>query len=193
MATVKPRQGTVKVPPTMGGRESVAEPLSAPRPVPRSKGAIILPTVMGVAFLGMMALMLTQPGLRNGTMGLMSLFFPIMMIMSMVSYTFMNRGGGGDKQLTGAQLEMALRDYAMNLDETRDKVQDAARAQHAQFEYLHPEPGSADRAGGLSPDVVPAAKRPGVQDLVQPGADGAGHLEGRQGVGHQRARAARGL
>ena len=140
MATVKPRQGTVKVPPTMGGRESVAEPLSAPRPVPRSKGAIILPTVMGVAFLGMMALMLTQPGLRNGTMGLMSLFFPIMMIMSMVSYTFMNRGGGGDKQLTGAQLEMALRDYAMNLDETRDKVQDAARAQHAQFEYLHPEP-----------------------------------------------------
>src|ERR1700682_1240980 len=126
MATVNPRQGTVGVPPTMGGRESVAEPLSAPRPVPRSKGAIILPTVMGVAFLGMVALMLTQPGLRsNGTMGVMSLLFPVMMIFSMVSYTFMNRGGGGDKQLTGTQLEMALRDYAMNLDETREKVQDA--------------------------------------------------------------------
>jgi S-DNA-T family DNA segregation ATPase FtsK/SpoIIIE len=140
MATVKPRAGTVQVPPTMGGRESVAEPLSAPRPVPRSKGAIILPVAMGVAFLGMMALMLTQPGLRNGTLGLMSLIFPVMMIFSMVSYTFMNRGGGGDKQLTGAQLEMERRDYAMNLDETREKVQDAARAQHAQFEYLHPEP-----------------------------------------------------
>ena len=140
MATVKPRQGSVRVPPTMGGRESVAEPLEAPRPVPRSKAAIILPVVMGVAFLGIMALMLTQPGLRSGTMGMMSLLFPVMMIFSMVSYGFMNRGGGGDRQLTGAQLEMARRDYAMNLDETRDKVQDAARAQHAQFEYLHPEP-----------------------------------------------------
>ena len=139
MATVKPRQGAVKVPPTMGGREAVAEPLEAPRPVPRSKAAIILPVVMGVAFLGIMALMLSQPGLRSGTMGMMSLFFPIMMIVSMGSYMFSNRGGG-DKQLTGAQLEQARRDYAMNLDETREKVQDAARAQHAQFEYLHPQP-----------------------------------------------------
>ncbi|MCH9729739.1 MAG: type VII secretion protein EccCa [Actinomycetia bacterium] len=139
MATVKPRQGTVKVPPTMGGKETVAEPLEAPRPVPRSKAAILLPVAMGIAFLGMMALMLSQPGLRNGTMGMMSLFFPIMMIFSMVSMTMMNRGGG-DKQLTGGQLEMARRDYAMTLDETRVRVQDAARAQHAQFEYLHPEP-----------------------------------------------------
>jgi type VII secretion protein EccCa/type VII secretion protein EccCb len=139
MATVKPRQGEVKVPPTMGGKLSLPEPLEAPRPVPRSKVAIILPTVMGVAFLGMMALMLTQPGLRSGGMGVMSLFFPIMMIMSMAGM-FMSGRGGGDKQLTGAQLEQARRDYAMNLDEMRDKVQDAARAQHAQFEYLHPEP-----------------------------------------------------
>lgn len=139
MATVKPRQGDVKVPPTMGGKLSVPEPLEAPRPVPRSKVAIILPTVMGVAFLGMMALMLTQPGLRSGGMGVMSLFFPLMMIMSMAGI-FMTNRGGGDKQLTGAQLEQARRDQAMNLDEIRDKVHDAARAQHAQFEYLHPEP-----------------------------------------------------
>ena len=95
---------------------------------------------MGVAFLGIMALMLSQPGLRSGTMGMMTLLFPIMMIVSMGSYMFSNRGGGGDKQLSGPQMEQALRDYAMTLDETRDKVQDAARAQHAQFEYLHPEP-----------------------------------------------------
>ena len=140
MATVKPRQGSVKIPPTMGGRETVPEPLEAPRPIPRSKAAIILPVVMGVAFLGIMALMLSQPGLRSGTMGMMTLLFPIMMIVSMGSYMFSNRGGGGDKQLSGPQMEQALRDYAMTLDETRDKVQDAARAQHAQFEYLHPEP-----------------------------------------------------
>lgn len=139
MATVKPRQGAVKVPPTMGGREVVPEPLQAPRPVPRGKAAILLPVAMGVAFLGMMALMVSQPGLRGGPMGAMSLFFPIMMIVSMGSYLFQHRGGG-EKQLSGPQMEQALRDYAMNLDETREKVQDAARAQHAQFEYLHPEP-----------------------------------------------------
>lgn len=140
MATVKPREGTVKVPATMGGRETVDEPLEAPRPIQKNKAQILLPVGMGVAFLGMMALMLTQPGLRGGTLGIMTLFFPIMMIVSMVSFGFMNRGGGGDKQLTSSQLEQARRDYAMKLDETRDKVQEAARAQHAQFEYLHPEP-----------------------------------------------------
>ncbi|NTY62527.1 type VII secretion protein EccCa [Mycolicibacterium sphagni] len=140
MATVKPRQGAVKVPPTMGGKLSVPEPLEAPRPLPRSKAAIILPVVMGVAFLGMMALMLSQPGLRGGTMGMMSLFFPIMMIVSMGSYMFSNRGAGGDKQMSGPQLEQARRDYSMTLDETRDSVQAAARAQHAQFEYLHSSP-----------------------------------------------------
>ena len=36
--------------------------------MPRSKAAIILPVVMGVAFLGIIALMLSQPGLRTGTM-----------------------------------------------------------------------------------------------------------------------------
>lgn len=140
MATVKPREGTVEVPPTIGGRESVGEPLEAPRPVPRNVWQIVMPVGMGVAFLGMMALMLTQPGLRGGTMGIMTLFFPVMMIVSMLSYGFMNRGGGGDKQLTGSALEQARRDYCMKLDESRDRVQDAARAQHAQFEYLHPEP-----------------------------------------------------
>ena len=99
MATVKPRQGSVKIPPTMGGRETVPEPLEAPRPIPRSKAAIILPVVMGVAFLGIMALMLSQPGLRSGTMGMMTLLFPIMMIVSMGSYMFSNRGGGGATRL----------------------------------------------------------------------------------------------
>lgn len=140
MATVKPRQGKVVVPATMGGRETVAEPLKAIRPIPRSKWAILLPVGMGVAFLGMIALMFSQPGLRTGQMGLMTLFFPIMMLVTMGSYMFNNRGGGGEQQLTGAQLEQARRDYAMTLDETRDNVQAAARAQYAQFQYLHPEP-----------------------------------------------------
>lgn len=139
MATTEPRRGQVKVPPTVGGRESIKEPLEAPRPVPRSKAAVIVPVLMGVAFLGMLTLMISQPGLRGGTMGMLSIFFPFIMIASMVSTVFMNRGQG-DKQLSGAQLEAARRDYCMNLDEVRDRVHEAARAQHAQFEYLHPEP-----------------------------------------------------
>ncbi len=129
----------MSVPPTKGGREPVPDPLEAPKQIPRSKAAIILPVMMGVAFLGIMALMLTQPGLRSGTMGVMTLVFPIMMIVSMGSYMFNNRGGG-ERELSGAQLDHARREHAMKLDETRERVQEAAQSQFEQFEYLHPEP-----------------------------------------------------
>ena len=45
-----------------------------PAPPADDQGQIIWPAVMGVAFLGMMAMVLTQPGLRSGPMGLFSLF-----------------------------------------------------------------------------------------------------------------------
>ncbi len=126
-------------------------------------------------------------------MGVMSLFFPLMMMMSMDPGIFMTNRGGGDKQLTGAQLEQARRDYAMNLDEIRDKVQDEARAQHAQFEYLHPEPGLLIGLGGSAPMWCRLPSDPVFKIWFSQVRMGPGHLEGGQGVGHQRARAARGL
>lgn len=118
------------------------EPLVAPRPIPRTKSQIILPAVIGLAVLGMIALMVSQPGLRQGPMAIFSLLFPIMMISSMVFMFTGNRfGGAGDnQQLTPAQMEIRRREYFHELDELRDEVQAAAEAQFNQFRHLHPEP-----------------------------------------------------
>ncbi|GAB4916775.1 hypothetical protein MAHJHV34_47130 [Mycobacterium avium subsp. hominissuis] len=50
-------------------------------------------------------------------------------------------GGGGDnKSLTPAQMEIARREYLKDLDDLRDEVHESARAQFEQFRFLHPEP-----------------------------------------------------
>ena len=119
------------------------EPLAAPRPIPRTKMQIIIPAVIGVALVGMMALIFSQPGLRSGPMVGLSLFFPLMMIASMAMMFGGNRFGGGgvdSRQLTPAQMEIARRDYLKDLDELRDEVHESAQAQFDQFRFLHPEP-----------------------------------------------------
>ena len=131
------REDAPKVP---KGRIPLGDPLIAPRPIPRTKMQIILPAVLGVAFLGMIALIVSQPGLRTGTVGIFSLFFPVMMLMSFGGMFMMNRGGGGDKQLSPAQMEEARREQLRELDSKREEVHDVARAQFAQFQFLHPEP-----------------------------------------------------
>ncbi|HUO41308.1 MAG TPA: type VII secretion protein EccCa [Mycobacterium sp.] len=130
-----------EAPKAPGGRIALREALTAPRPIPRTKMQVIFPAVMGVAFLGMLALMFSQPALRSGPVGYFSLFFPFMMLMSFGGMLTMGRYGGGDKQLTPAQMEAARRDYLMALDEKRDEVSAAAEAQFAQFAWFHPEPG----------------------------------------------------
>jgi hypothetical protein len=117
------------------------EPLLAPRPIPRTKMQIILPAVVGLAVIGMIALLLSQPGLRQGPMAVFSLLFPIMMIGSMMYMFTGNRFGVGDnQQLTPAQMEVARREYFHELDELRDEVRAAAEAQFNQFQWLHPGP-----------------------------------------------------
>ena len=142
MSTVRFTPGKApEAPKAPGGRIALKEALTAPRPIPRTKMQIIFPAVMGVAFLGMLALMFSQPGLRSGPVGYFSLFFPFMMLMSLGGMLTMGRySGGGDKQLTPAQMEAERRDYLMGLDEKRDEVTAAAEAQFRQFQWFHPEP-----------------------------------------------------
>lgn len=64
----------LRAPKVDGGMQSVRDSPIAPRRLPMTKAQIILPAVMGAAFLGMMAMILTQPGLRSGPMSLFSLF-----------------------------------------------------------------------------------------------------------------------
>jgi hypothetical protein len=147
VSTQRFNPGPRKVPPgVVSGRRIMTptslEPLMAPRAIPRTKMQIILPAVIGVALVGMMALIFSQPGLRSGPMVGFSLFFPLMMIASMAMMFGGSRfGSGGDnKQLTPAQMEIARREYFNDLDELRDEVHESAQAQFDQFRFLHPEP-----------------------------------------------------
>ncbi|GAB5901237.1 hypothetical protein [Mycolicibacterium mageritense] len=99
--------------------------------------------LIGLAFLGMMAMMFSQPGLRQGPMMGMSLLFPVMMLASMMMMFGGNRwsGGGPDgQQLTPNLLEAKRRMYRHELDELRDELHESARAQFNQVQWLHPAP-----------------------------------------------------
>lgn len=175
MATRRFEPGRRKMPPGVvsGGRimtPATLEPLTAPRPIPRTKMQIAFPVIAGAALIGMMVLIFSQSQLRSGPMMGVSLFFPIMMIGSMAMMFSGNRfGGGGDnKQLTPAQMEVARREYVRDLDELRDEVHASAQAQFSQFAYLHPE--QAMLLGAVGSDrmwersrALPTMKREGTR------------------------------
>ncbi|MGH3967449.1 MAG: type VII secretion protein EccCa, partial [Mycobacterium sp.] len=113
----------------------------APRRLPLTKGQIIWPAMMGAAFLGMMAMVLTQPGLRSGPMGFISLFMPVMMLGSFAAVFMQSRLGGADnKALSPQVLEEERRCYMDELDKTRDVIQTDAERQFANYQFLYPEP-----------------------------------------------------
>jgi len=143
MSTVRFSPGQrLAAPKVDAGKIAIKECLPAPRPIPRTKMQIILPAVIGVAFVGMIVLIISQPGLRSGPMGFFSFFFPFMMLASFGGMFMMGRYGGSDnKTLTPAQMEVARRDYLMELDDIRDVVHADAARQFAQFAWFHPEPG----------------------------------------------------
>ncbi|MGV7254555.1 type VII secretion protein EccCa [Mycobacterium kansasii] len=141
MSTVRFVPGKrVAVPQVGAGKIPLEEPLAAPKPIPRTKMQIVLPAVIGVAFIGMIVLIFSQPALRTGTMGIFSLFFPVMMLMSFGGMMMMSRQGG-EKNLTAAQMEVARRERLAELDEVREVVHEDAEKQFKQFQHLHPEPG----------------------------------------------------
>ena len=87
-----------------GGKVPVRDCPVAPRRLPMTKGQIIWPAVMGIAFLGMMAMVLTQPGLRSGPMGFVSLLMPIMMLSSFAAMFMGGRFSGADNKSMSPQV-----------------------------------------------------------------------------------------
>ncbi|MBY0443340.1 MAG: type VII secretion protein EccCa, partial [Mycobacteriaceae bacterium] len=143
MSTVRFSPGQrLAAPKVDAGKIAIKECLAAPRPIPRTKMQIILPAVLGVGFVGMIVLIISQPGLRSGPMGFFSFFFPFMMLASFGGMLMMGRSGGADnKTLSPAQMEVARRDYLMELDDIREVGHTDAARQFAQFAWFHPEPG----------------------------------------------------
>lgn len=124
-----------------GGKVPVRDCPVAPRRLPMTKGQIIWPAVMGAAFLGMMAMVLTQPGLRSGPMGFVSLLMPVMMLSSFAAMFMGGRFSGADNKAMSPQvLEEERRSYMDDLDQTRDVIQADAERQFANYQFHHPEP-----------------------------------------------------
>lgn len=143
MSTKRFEPATRATPPKVeGGKEAIRDCPTAPQRLPLTKTQIILPAVMGAGFLGMIAMIVTQPGLRSGPMGFFSLFVPVMMIGSFAGIFMQGRfaGAGDNRALSPSALAEERREYLAELDEVRELIQQDAQRQFENFRFFHPEP-----------------------------------------------------
>lgn len=130
-----------KAPTVPGGQRNLPKRLVNPLSIPRPVWQKLLIVAVVLVVVGMVALMVTQPGMRSGPTGIISIFFPIMLMVSMVGMVAGGRvQGGGERQLSGGELDAARKDHFNDLDELGDEAQDIARAQFEQAQHFHPEP-----------------------------------------------------
>ncbi|MGW4843040.1 type VII secretion protein EccCa [Nocardia brasiliensis] len=117
-------------------------PTELPKPVPSSRLRMIMPVVMVAAMAGMMVMMF------RGGLGLspMSLFFPMMMVVSMLGMFGTTMGGAN----TGgaANLNEERKDYLRSLTEHRKSVHAAEAELHEYLRYCHPGPAEVGRLVG---------------------------------------------
>ncbi|MBN7374150.1 type VII secretion protein EccCa [Mycobacteroides abscessus] len=171
MATTEFRpEGREKAPTVPSGTKNMPQRLVMPRAIPMptwQKGLIL---AVGVVVVGMVILMVTQSSFRSGPMGIMSIFFPLMLVVTTVGMIAGGRmRGGNDKQLTGGQLDEGRKDYFMALDVLGDDAQDTAQAQFEQAQHFHPNPG---HLRGLVNSKRMWERKPNVTMPPQTGGDG---------------------
>jgi S-DNA-T family DNA segregation ATPase FtsK/SpoIIIE len=129
------REPRLPAPPVVEGDITVDAPPEVPKAVPANPLARLLPVAMLVAAGGMMALYFTS-GAATTTRGPMVMFFPVMMLASVVgSLAFGTRGANQT-----AQLNQDRRDYLAYLDALDQTVARAAVDQHRSLHWIHPEP-----------------------------------------------------
>lgn len=171
MATTEFRpEGREKAPGVPSGTKNMPQRLVMPRaiPMPLWQKALILAVM--VVVLGMVMLMVTQSSFRSGPMGIMSIFFPLMLLVTTVGMVAGGRmRGGGEKQLTGGQLDEARKDYFIALDVLGDDAQETALAQFAQAQHFNPNPA---QLRGLVNSKRMWERKPNVAMASQTGGDG---------------------
>lgn len=126
-----------------GGDVQVPPRLEAPEQLRRPKWQIWLMAVMGLVFLGVIGMVVSNPAMRSGPMAGVSILFPLMMMASMAGIFFSGgRSGGGNngKPTTSSEVDKALKTFFKDLDEAGDVAQDNAEAQFNQAAFYHPEP-----------------------------------------------------
>jgi DNA segregation ATPase FtsK/SpoIIIE, S-DNA-T family len=128
------REPRLTAPAVAHGEIAVESPPDIPKAVPGNPLARLLPVAMVVATVGMMALYFTSGGgaMRNP----MFMFFPVMMLMSVVGT--LAYGARGTNRTS--ELNVDRRDYLRYLDTLDDAMAKAAADQHRSLHWRHPEP-----------------------------------------------------
>jgi ESX secretion system protein EccC len=116
------------------GEIAVQAPPDIPKAVPANPLARLLPVAMMVAAVGMMTLYFTTGA--AGTRSPMFMFFPVMMLMSVVGT--LAYGARGSHRT--AEVNDDRRDYLRYLDAVDRIVMEAAEKQHSTLAWSHPEP-----------------------------------------------------
>ena len=138
------REPRLPAPPVAHGEIAVESPPDMPKAVPGNPLARLLPVAMVVATVGMMALYFTSGSgaMRNP----MFMFFPVMMLMSVVGT--LAYGARGTNRT--AEVNVDRRDYLRYLDTVDDTIARTAADQHRSLHWRHPEPQSLwTLAGGI--------------------------------------------
>lgn len=197
MGTIPFRPGELDRAPTVpGGKRSLPQRLMNPQRIPRPGWQKLLIVAVVLVVIGMVALIVTQPGMRSGPTGVISIFFPIMLVVSTVGMIAGGRmQGGGERQLSSGELDAARKDFYNDLDDLGDEAQDIAQAQFEQAQHFHPEPAllrglvGSNRMWERQPTSAPLVAgqvdgQPGEPSAHQLAAMAFGWV--RIGVGRQR-------
>lgn len=128
------REPRLPAPPMADGDITLDAPPELQKNPPVNPLARLIPVAMLVAAGGMMALYFTSGGAASR--GPMFMFFPVMMLVSVVgSLAYGNRGANHT-----AQLNEDRRDYLGYLDALDETVARAAVDQHRALHWIHPDP-----------------------------------------------------
>ncbi|WP_067721558.1 type VII secretion protein EccCa [Nocardia yamanashiensis] len=109
-------------------------PTELPKPIPPSRLRMIMPVVMMAGMAGMMVMMFRGGGAMSPT----SLFFPMMMLVSvfgMLGGSASGNGSGG-----AAALNEERKEYLRSVADNRRSVLDSEIDLHAYLRYIHPGP-----------------------------------------------------
>jgi S-DNA-T family DNA segregation ATPase FtsK/SpoIIIE len=130
-----PREPRLQAPPMAEGDITLDAPPEVPNALPANPLARLLPLGMLVAGGGMMAMYFTS-GAASSTRGPMFMFFPVMMVASVLgSLAHGTRGGNHTVQLNEDR-----RDYLGYLDALDQTLARAAVDQHRSQHWSHPDP-----------------------------------------------------
>lgn len=124
-----------KEPPLPGGEHILAAPEEIPRKTPVSPIQVMMPIVLIVLLVGMVIMMFSFGGMGSRAFSPYMLFFPVMMVIAVMSMASHTVGGGSQV----GELNEDRKDYLRYLGIQRQIVQKTGREQHAARSWHNPE------------------------------------------------------